>query len=185
MLGNAYTAGGLFDQALAEYRRALRLDPVSALALGLGPALPSGPAEVYLRQERYQQAVDDFLRVATLRNATASEMDSMRSAFARSGIQGFMRRWLDLDLRQSGANADPMRIAALWAWIGDTEQALAYLERAYSERNPGLDLCAHRFRLREAACAPPLRAHRGRNEVPALMVRASAFLPWPGAWSRL
>ena len=138
ILGNDYAAADQFDLAIAEYRRAIRLDPSSALALGRGPALPSGPALVYLKQGRYPEAVDELLRVATLRQATPAEIDSMRSAFARSGIQGFMRRWLDMDLRQSGPTPDPLRIAVLWAWIGDSEQAFDWLDRALAERNPGL-----------------------------------------------
>ncbi len=65
-------------------------------------------------------------------------LESLRGAFARSGMRGFWGSWLDPDLRQSGSDPDPLRMAALWVWIGDTAQAFHWLERAYSERNPGL-----------------------------------------------
>lgn len=53
-------------------------------------------------------------------------------------MSGFWRAWLEMDLRQSGPSPDPLRIAATWATIGDTVQALEWLDRAYAERNPGL-----------------------------------------------
>ena len=102
--------------------------------LGLGEP-PHGPWDVYLLQGREADAVRDLLRVATLRGASAGEVDSLRTAFASGGMQGFWRRWLVMDRRQSGGSIDPLRMAALSAMAGDTTAALASLERAYSERN--------------------------------------------------
>ena len=76
--------------------------------------------------------------VATLRGATAAELEAMRSAYAASGMPGFWRRWIDMDLRQSGLRPDPLRLAMLWTQAGDDERALESLEQAYDERNPGL-----------------------------------------------
>ncbi|MEX2281132.1 MAG: BTAD domain-containing putative transcriptional regulator, partial [Gemmatimonadota bacterium] len=59
ILGNDYAAADRFDLAITEYQRAIRLDPSSALALGRGPALPAGPAVGYLKQGRYEVAVDE------------------------------------------------------------------------------------------------------------------------------
>jgi TolB-like protein/Flp pilus assembly protein TadD len=140
LLGADYATAGDLDQALLQYRRALRLDPVNPLALGLGPGLPMGPAAVYLSQGREKEAVEEYVRIAALRGASASELDSMRGAFARSGMPGFWRSWLGLDFRQSGGTPDPLRLATLFVLVGDTAQALHWLDRAYSERNPGLIL---------------------------------------------
>jgi hypothetical protein len=109
-------------------------------SLGLGPGLPVGPAGVYLSQGREKEAVEEYVRIAALRGASASELDSMRGAFARSGMPGFWRSWLGLDFRQSGGTPDPLRLATLFVLVGDTAQALHWLDRAYSERNPGLIL---------------------------------------------
>ena len=138
VLGVEYLHTGHLDNARNEFQRAQRLDPMHPLALGLGPTLPSGPVRVYLREGREREAVDELIRIATLRAATASELDSLRGAFAHSGMKGFWRRWLAMDLRQSGSNPDPLRVAVLWAMIGDGDQAFDWLDRAYSERNPGL-----------------------------------------------
>jgi tetratricopeptide (TPR) repeat protein len=137
-LGADYARVGDLRRAIAEYRRAQRLDPVNPLALGLSPFPPVGPARVYVRQGRYDEAVEEYIRIATLRGATASELDAMRSAYAVVGMPGFWRKWLDMDLRQSGSTPDPLRIATLWAFIGDTAQTFDWFERAYAARNPGL-----------------------------------------------
>jgi TolB-like protein len=153
LLGADYATTGDLDRAMLQYQRALRLDPVNPLALGLGPALPVGPAGVYLSQGRDKEAVEEYVRIAALRGASAGELDSMRGAFARAGMQGFWRSWLDLDLRQSGSTPDPLRIATLWVMIGDTAQALHWLDRAYGERNPGLIL------LGSGSAFEPLHSH--------------------------
>lgn len=137
-LARNYGLAGDDDRAIAEYRIAQQLDPVHPLALGLGPQLPFGVAEIRLRQARHAEAVEEYLKIATLRGATPAELDAMRRAFAVSGMPGFWREWLAMDLRQSGDNPDPLRIALTWAMIGDTAQTVQWLERAYGERNPGL-----------------------------------------------
>jgi tetratricopeptide (TPR) repeat protein len=138
LLGNDYVAAGDFDRALTQYSRAIRLDPVNPLALGLGPSLPGGPTLVYLKQGRYREAVEEYIKIATLRGANVREIESLRSAFMQSGMPAFWRRWLELDLRQSGPSPDPLRIAVIWAMTGDTVEAFRWLDRAYEEHNPGL-----------------------------------------------
>lgn len=137
-LARTYELAGDHDRAIAEYRRAQQLDPLHPLALGRGPQLPFGVAELLLWQGKHAAAVEEYVKIATLRDATPSELDAMRRAFAASGMPGFWREWLAMDLRQSEGDPDPLRIALLWAMIGDTAHTVHWLERAYDERNPGL-----------------------------------------------
>ena len=137
-LARTYSIVGDYDSAIAEYGRAQQLDPLHPLALGRGPQLPFGVAEVRLSQGRNAEAVEEYLKIARLRDASPSELDAMRRAFAASGMTGFWREWLKMDLRQSEGAPDPLRIALTWAKIGDTAQTVHWLERAYGERNPGL-----------------------------------------------
>ena len=138
ILGVEYTAMGKLDDALLQYEHALRLDPSNALVLGLGPALPGGPVRIFLARGQDAEAVEELIRIAALRGATAAELDAMRGAFAKAGIRGVWRAWIDMDVRQHGGALDPLRAAVLWASAGDTDQALGWLERAHAERNPGL-----------------------------------------------
>ena len=133
-LANDYLIAGRLPEALAAYQRGTQLDPLHPITLGLGEP-PHGSWDAYLIQGREADAVRDLLRVATLRGASAGEVDSLRTAFTTGGMHGFWQRWLVMDRRQSGASIDPYRVAALSAMAGDTTEAVASLERAYSERN--------------------------------------------------
>ena len=53
-------------------------------------------------------------------------------------MPGFWRAWLAMEHRQTPGTPDPMRMARLHALIGDTAQAVAWLERAYARRHPAL-----------------------------------------------
>lgn len=137
-LGEDYLHAGRLAEALTAFQRAAQLDPLHPLILGFGPNPPMGASRVYLAQGRDADAVQDLLRVAALRGASAGEVDSLRTAFASGGMHAFWRRWLVMDRRQSGASIDPLRVSILSALAGDTAQALSWLERAHAEQNPGL-----------------------------------------------
>lgn len=138
VLSRAYLFAGDYDRALDNARRAARFDPVHPLLLGTGPSLPAGAAEIHLRLGNDADAVEEHLRVAALRGATMEEIEAMRTAYASSGMTGFWKSWLQMDLRQSGASPDPVRMAALHLRSGDTATAVDWLDRAWDERNPSL-----------------------------------------------
>jgi tetratricopeptide (TPR) repeat protein len=138
VLSSAYVMAGDYDRALEQARRAAQLDPLNPLLLGRGPTLPSGAAEVLLRSGHERDAVDEYVRVATLRGATADEIAAMHRAWTSSGMTGFWKAWLAMDLRQSGPSPDPVRMAVTYLVAGDTAQGLDWLDRAFDERHPGL-----------------------------------------------
>jgi tetratricopeptide (TPR) repeat protein len=138
VMGGDYLNAGQPERALEALRGAVQLDPVHPLGLGLGPGLPSSAARVYLAQGRTDEAVEDLLRVALLRNASAREHESMRRAHREGGMPGFWRAWREMDSRTALGVTNTLRSAAIWGMIGDTARALDELERAHLERNPGL-----------------------------------------------
>ena len=124
------------ERAAFYYQRAFTLDPVHPLTLGSGPWFPATIANVYLKQGRFDAAVEELSRIATLRGASAREVKGLRDAFARFGMPGFWRSWMAMDRRQSAP--DSYRLAELSALSGDTLGTVEWLERAYRERNPAL-----------------------------------------------
>jgi tetratricopeptide (TPR) repeat protein len=137
-LGRDYMAAGQYERAEAMYRRSIDLDSMSPLLIGTGPGLPAGPGEVYLREGRDSAAVEEYLRVAERRGVSSADRDALRHAFAEGGMRGFWRRWLPLETHPSSGAPRAMRIAATYARIGDTAQAIEWMERAFQERDPGL-----------------------------------------------
>jgi tetratricopeptide (TPR) repeat protein len=137
-LGEDYLFAGRLKESLAAFERAVQLDPLHPIMMGTGPMPPTGPARVYLAQGREAEAVQDLLRVATLRGESAGEVEALGAAFRADGMRGFWRRWLVMQRRKAGTSIDPMHVSMLHALAGDTAQALTWLERAYAERNPSL-----------------------------------------------
>lgn len=128
---------GRYDEAVAEYERARQLDPMNPNLLGAGPGVPIG-AEIHLARGSAEDAVEELVRVAALRGATPDELDALRAAFAKDGMPGVWRAWLDMDRRLTGGAVNSLRMAMLLAFSGDVERALDWLERAHAERNPGI-----------------------------------------------
>ncbi|MGH7638333.1 MAG: BTAD domain-containing putative transcriptional regulator, partial [Gemmatimonadaceae bacterium] len=137
-LANDYGRVGNDARAMSEYRRAAEMDPMNPLLLGVGPGLPVGPARQFAHQGRFSEAIDEYLRLANLRGATRQEVQSLRRAFETSGMSGFWREWMAMDLRLSGGTINPMRMAALLTLVGDTLRAFEWLDRAFQERDAGL-----------------------------------------------
>lgn len=138
LLASDYVASGKNEDALRLYRTALALDPAHTFLLGSGPLLPLSPADVYLAQGRTQEAVDELVRIATLRRATEAEVSALRRGFAESGMHGFWRRWIDMETRQANGAMNAVLMAKLWILAGDATRALEQLEHAYDERNPAM-----------------------------------------------
>jgi hypothetical protein len=139
MLAVAYTDADRFPEALAQYDRMLKLHAMHPIALGLGSMVPAGPARVYLKQGRQREAVEDYVRVAMLRGATAhGGRQPAHFVRARRACRPSGDSWLTFDLRHAGSDPDPVRAATLYALAGDTARSLAWLERAHAERNASL-----------------------------------------------
>jgi serine/threonine protein kinase/tetratricopeptide (TPR) repeat protein len=159
-------AVGRLDEALAEAKVALRLDPLSMLTNGgLGSTL-------YIRRE-YDQAVDQlqktleldpanprvyyylgrsYIGKAMLEDASAALQRGSQSSggdLRLLGVLGhcyaLMRRrreaekLLDeLKSRQEPSNLAPFSLALIYVGFGDTGEAFLWLEKALEERSGGL-----------------------------------------------
>jgi TolB-like protein/Tfp pilus assembly protein PilF len=137
LLGRDYYVAGQYQRALEQYRRMIEIDSTSPLALGIGQEGSFGIGDVYERQGRDADAVAEYLKLAKLGGAPAEEIEQLRQAFAASGLRGYWRRRLELELRESPA-PDALRRASLLARIGNADQTAEWLERAYQERSMGL-----------------------------------------------
>jgi adenylate cyclase len=138
VLASDYAAVGDYTRALREGRRAAELHALNPLLLGRGPSLPAGAPMILWRQGMEADAVTEYVRIATLRQATPAELDAMRAGYATAGMPGFWRAWLAMDVRQSGPLPDPFRMALTLLAAGDTAVALDWLDRAFAERNAAL-----------------------------------------------
>ncbi len=162
MAGQSLSNQAQFVASAAAYRRAVALDPLSDNAWGsLGAALESigelGEARrardrsVEINPESYlarfgrgwfdllshepQAALDQFKQV----NHDVFRLTGTAIALHALGREAESQQALD-ELIRIGSQQGPYQIAEVYAWRGEKDQAFAWLERAYVQRDGGLTL---------------------------------------------
>ncbi len=154
---------GRFEQAIAEAQRSQELDPLSpfirtTFCLDLGVARRYAEAVqkcrqaleldpnfrhahgnlggIYLAMGKNEQAVEEYEKVASLSGTPPAEIASIRKAFKQGGIQSLCRRLLE----KSKQRDDGVDVASLYSLLGDKDQAILWLEKAYRQRSPNMEL---------------------------------------------
>jgi TolB-like protein/DNA-binding winged helix-turn-helix (wHTH) protein/Tfp pilus assembly protein PilF len=118
------------DEAIAELRRTLQLDPNFSAA-------HSALVWSYEEKGMYAEAVTEELKVETLTGNSPEQIESLRSAFAASGIRGFWEKRLEWEKKQLN-HPSYFIIARLCVRLGRTDEAFDWLEKAYRARYPNM-----------------------------------------------
>ena len=136
-----------YDRVVEQCRRTLEFDPNFFLArFHLGRA--------YLEKGMYAEAIAEFERARTLSGGAPAMVMALGYAHARAGHAVEARRALaELQRLAAGRYVPALYFAALYTGLGDTSQALTWLNRAYQERSDYL------VYLKVEPMADPLRAH--------------------------
>ena len=100
---------------------------------------------------------------------TPAQLSALSEAFETGGLRGYWRRRLALELEDTASPPEPLRVASMWARIGEAEQAARWVQRAHDERSmalpflgimppydgvrehPGIRAVLERLKLTEAA----------------------------------
>lgn len=134
-VAEVYAWEGKHDEAIAQYKRVLELDPTFCGAYG-------NLAESYARRQMFDQARDVSEKKAILQGETKFAAEIHR-AYAQSGYRGLLEAELKDDLEEQKKNyVNPVGIAAGYAELGDSEQALLWLERGYQAHASGMQYLA-------------------------------------------
>ncbi|MEK6324039.1 MAG: protein kinase [Acidobacteriota bacterium] len=157
------SAMGRFDEALAEMRRAQELDPLSLVKIaGIGEVLfykrqydqaieqyqkalemdpNSGFAHwaignVYVQKGMYKEAISEYQRSIPLSGDSPDEPASLGYAYALSGKRREAQQVIDeLKERSKRRHISPAIIAFIYMGLGEKDQAFAWLDKAYEERD--------------------------------------------------
>jgi hypothetical protein len=95
---------------------------------------------VYQQQQRYSDAVDEFLKVEALANAPAERSAELKAVFDTKGWEAFLRKLLQtLDgLATESGHAKPWPYIGIYAQLRDKEKTFYWLEKAADSRDVAL-----------------------------------------------
>lgn len=158
---------GRFEQAIAEAQRSQDLDPLSPFvrttfclelrvarryaeavqkcrqALELDPNFTHAHGNlmgIYITTGENEHAVEEYETVARLSGAPPAEITSIREAFKRGGIKGFLRKLLE----NSKKEGDGVDVASFYSLLGERDQAMLWLEKGYRQRSPFMEFLKER-----------------------------------------
>jgi TolB-like protein/DNA-binding winged helix-turn-helix (wHTH) protein/Tfp pilus assembly protein PilF len=122
-----YTAVGLYDRAIEQDLKSLQIDPNYIDSIhGLG--------EEYRHKGMPQEALAQYQKEMTLSGASPDWIKSLRRAYQAGGWKGYWQQSLDRDLKQANREyVSSYNLAGDYALLGDKDQALRYLEKAYAD----------------------------------------------------
>jgi TolB-like protein/DNA-binding winged helix-turn-helix (wHTH) protein/Tfp pilus assembly protein PilF len=128
-LGWHYFYSRQYDQAIEQYRRTLELDPAS-------PQAERYAAWAFLQKGRHEEAIADLRAASSAFDHNPEVKAELGYALAVAGRRAEARAVLE-GLSQPSPNryVSPYSVALVHAGLGDRDQALAWLDKAYDDRS--------------------------------------------------
>jgi TolB-like protein/DNA-binding winged helix-turn-helix (wHTH) protein/tetratricopeptide (TPR) repeat protein len=122
-----------YDESIAQSRKTIEMDPNFALA-------HNQLAQAYLQEHEYYKAVTELKKAVQLSADSPTCIANLARAYVASGKRNEAEKLLgDLKTRSNAAYSNAPEIAMVYVSLGDTEQAMNWLEKGYEERfNPGV-----------------------------------------------
>jgi len=122
-----------YDDAIAEYRKLVVQHPENAMA-------QEDLGNVYAAAGRNAETFAAYQQWARLAGYPAEVIDDLDRAWRVGGLEGYWRKRIELEQQETADTGDvfPYTMAMLYARLGDTDNALSWLQRAYEQRNPHL-----------------------------------------------
>ena len=118
-----------YDQAIEQLRNTIDMDPDFVL-----PHLVLGQA--YEQKKAYDQAITELRRAAEISQNSPPTLAALARTYAVSGRTAEARKLLDQLMEQSKKQyVSPFYVAIVYAGLGESDQALDWLEKAYKDRS--------------------------------------------------
>ena len=135
-VGEVYAWERRYDDAIVQFRKALDLNPLFAGAYG-------NLSSAYQQKKMYPEAVKALVQEWTLMGE-GTFAASLEATYSRSGYLAMLREELSHFLRQRelGRWSEPIGIAGGFAVLGDTANALKWLEKGYEEHSSSMQYLA-------------------------------------------
>ena len=132
-LADALSIAHRYDESVRQSQKTIEMDPHFAVAhYQLGQALE--------QQHRHDEAIAEFRRAIELSGGNTTFESNLAHAYAVSGRKEEATKIVkDLESRQSQGSSTDGSIALIYVGLGDNDQAMVWLNRAYQARfNPSI-----------------------------------------------
>ena len=122
-----------YDESIAQSRKTIEMDPNFAFA-------HNQLAQAYLQEHIYDEAVTELKKAVQLSGDSPTCIANLARAYVASGRRSEAEKLLgDLKKRSNADYSNAPEIAIVYVSLGDTDQAMNWLEKGYEERfNPGV-----------------------------------------------
>jgi len=122
-----------YDESIRQSRKTIEMDPNFALA-------HNQLAQAYLQKHMYDEAVAELQKAVQLSGGSPTCIANLARAYVAAGKRSEAVKLLgDLKKRSSPGYSNASEIAVIYASLGDMDQAMNWLEKAYEERfNPSI-----------------------------------------------
>ena len=122
-----------YDESIQQSRKTIEMDPNFALA-------HNQLAQAYLQKHMYEEAVVELQKAVQLSGSSPTAVANLARADVASGKRSEAQKLLsELKKRSIPGYSHASEIAVIYASLGDTDQAIEWLEKGYEERfNPGV-----------------------------------------------
>lgn len=121
-----------YDQAIEKYKRCLELSPMNPLNL-------SNLGCVYLEKSMFSEALSAFQKAVEVSGGDDLYNAYLCYGYARAGkVDDAMKLLNTLEERLEETHLDSYLVAQVYTALGDNDEALEWLERAYQQHSPNL-----------------------------------------------
>ena len=122
-----------YDESIRQSRKTIDMDPNFALA-------HNQLAQAYLQKHMYDEAVAELQKAVQLSGDSPTCVANLARAYVASGKKTkAVKLLIDLKKRSIPGYSNASEIATVYASLGDTDQAMTWLEKGYEERfNPSV-----------------------------------------------
>jgi tetratricopeptide (TPR) repeat protein len=122
-----------YDQSIQQSRKTMEMDPgfaVSHYELG----------QAFVQKRMYREGIAELQKAIALSGGSKTFRSNLAYAYAVSGKKDEALEILnDVKTRSSDGFSNAAEIALIYVGLGDTDQAMIWLEKSYKERfNPSL-----------------------------------------------
>jgi len=133
-VGLAFFCARQYDQASEQFQKIIKMDPAFGHAHDC-------LAQVYEQQQKYDAAITELIKAHTTASGVTEGGLALREAYAAAGWRGFWQKRLEQTLAWAKRGYfDKRYIAMIYLRLGEKEQALEWLQKAYEDHESALTM---------------------------------------------